>query len=157
MNKKKILSINNLILCVKELKENNLIVGFTNGCFDLLHQGHLLLLSQAKQRCDFLIVGLNSDSSVKNLKGYNRPIDNEIIRINNLAAIDNVDALILFEEETPLKIINKLLPNILFKGSDYKNKEVIGSESVIKNGGKVEFIEILEGFSTTNIIKNSSI
>jgi len=157
MNKKKTYNINNLIFYIKKLREENLTIGFTNGCFDLLHQGHLSLLSQAKQKCDFLIVGLNSDSSVRNLKGYDRPIDNEKIRINKLSAIKDVDALIIFGEETPLKVINKLLPNILFKGSDYKNKEVVGSVSVIENGGKVEFIEILEGFSTTNIIKNSSI
>lgn len=144
---------------IKHLKKirNNLIIGFTNGCFDLLHEGHLSLLSNARQKCDFLIVGLNSDLSVKLLKGKNRPIDKELVRLKKLSTIKDVDALILFNEETPLKIINRLLPDILFKGADYKYKEVIGSESVINNGGKIKFIDILEGFSTTNIIKNSSI
>ena len=136
---------------------NDLTIGFTNGCFDLLHKGHLSLLSNARQKCDFLIVGLNSDLSVKLLKGKNRPIDKELVRLKKLSTIKDVDALILFNEETPLKIINRLLPDILFKGADYKYKEVIGSESVINNGGKIKFIDILEGFSTTNIIKNSSI
>lgn len=146
-----------LIEHLKKIRNNNLIIGFTNGCFDLLHKGHLSLLSHAKKNCDFLIVGLNSDISVKLLKGENRPIENESIRLKKLSIIKDVDALIVFEEETPLQIINRILPDILFKGADYKFKEVIGSKSVINNGGKVELIEILEGFSTTNSLKNSSL
>ena len=140
-----------------KLRVNNLNIGFTNGCFDLLHKGHLTLLSESKRHCDFLIIGLNSDSSVKLLKGNDRPINNESIRLRQLSKVKDVDALIVFSEETPLNIINKLMPNILFKGSDYRNKKVVGSERVIGNGGKVKFIDILDGFSTTNIIKNSSI
>ena len=153
----KLFNKDQLVLYLDEIRTNNLIVGFTNGCFDLLHEGHLSLLSQAKKKCDFLIVGINSDLSVKKLKGPDRPIDKEQIRLKKLSIIKDVDALIVFNEETPLKIINELMPNILFKGADYKYKEVIGSQSIIKNGGKIEFIEILEGFSTTNIIQNSSI
>ncbi len=153
----KLFNKNQLAIYLDKIRTNNLIVGFTNGCFDLLHRGHLSLLSQAKKQCDFLIVGINSDSSVTKLKGSDRPIDSEHVRLNKLSIIKDVDALIVFNEETPLKIINKLMPNILFKGSDYKYKEVIGSQSIIKNGGKIEFIDILEGFSTTNIIQNSSI
>lgn len=153
----KLFNKNQLVIHLDEIRTNNLIVGFTNGCFDLLHKGHLLLLSQAKKQCDFLIVGINSDSSVKKLKGSDRPVDSEQIRLKKLSIIKDVDALIVFNEETPLKIINELMPNILFKGADYKYKEVIGSHSIIKNGGKIEFIDILEGFSTTNIIQNSSI
>ena len=157
MNLKKIYNINELINHLINLRQKNLKIGFTNGCFDLLHKGHLSLLSQSKQKCDFLIVGLNSDASVKLLKGDERPIDNESIRLNKLSNIKDVDAIIVFSEETPLNIINELLPNVLFKGSDYKIKKVIGSECVIENGGKLEFIDILDGFSTTNIIKKSSI
>jgi len=153
----KLFNKDQLVLYLDEIRTNNLIVGFTNGCFDLLHEGHLSLLSQAKKKCDFLIVGINSDLSVKKLKGPDRPIDKEQIRLKKLSIIKDVDALIVFYEETPLKIINELMPNILFKGADYKYKEVIGSQSIIKNGGKIEFIDILEGFSTTNIIQNSSI
>ena len=141
---------------LKKIKANKLIVGFTNGCFDLLHAGHLSLLSKSKKKCDFLIVGLNSDSSVKLLKGKDRPVENLSIRLNNLSKITDVDALIVFNSVTPLKIINEILPDILFKGADYKDKDVIGSKSVIENGGKIQFIDLLEGFSTTNIIKNSS-
>ena len=152
----KLFEIDQLIEELKKFRDENLIIGFTNGCFDLLHKGHLLLLSEAKKKCDFLIIGLNSDTSIKMLKGKNRPIDNEASRLKNLSIVKDVDALVIFKEQTPLKIINKILPDILFKGADYKHKEVIGSESVIKNGGKVELIEILDGYSTTNIIKNSS-
>ena len=152
----KLFEIDQLIEELKKFRDENLIIGFTNGCFDLLHKGHLLLLSEAKKKCDFLIIGLNSDTSIKMLKGKNRPIDNEASRLKNLSIVKDVDALVIFKEQTPLKIINKILPDILFKGADYKYKEVIGSESVIKNGGKVELIEILDGYSTTNIIKNSS-
>ncbi len=152
----KLFNKDQLVLYLDEIRTNDLIVGFTNGCFDLLHEGHLSLLSQAKKKCDFLIVGINSDLSVKKLKGPDRPIDKEQIRLKKLSIIKDVDALIVFREETPLKIINELMPNILFKGADYKYKEVIGTQSIIKNGGKIEFIDILEGFSTTSIIQNSS-
>ena len=157
MNLNKIFNKHELIKYIVNLRHENLEIGFANGCFDLLHKGHLSLLSESKKRCDFLIVGLNSDTSVKLLKGNGRPIENESIRLEKLSNIKDVDAVILFTEETPLNIIKKLLPNILFKGADYRNKNVVGSEIVIKNGGKIEFIDILDGFSTTNIIKNSSI
>ena len=157
-NKDKEYSINELIIKINLLKKkSNFIIGFTNGCFDLFHKGHLYSLTEAKKKCDYLIVAINSDASVKLLKGNDRPIDNESIRLNKLSNIKCVDALIVFTEETPLNIVNRLLPDILFKGADYKNKKVIGSECIIKNGGKVEFLDILGGFSTTNIIKNSSI
>ena len=157
MNLNKIYNKDNLTKHLARLRKKHLIIGFTNGCFDLLHEGHLSLLSQSKQKCDFLVVGLNSDLSVKLIKGNDRPIDSVAIRLNKLSNVKDVDALIIFTEETPLNIISELQPNILFKGADYKNKKVIGSECVIKNGGIIEFIDILDGFSTTNIIKNSSI
>ncbi len=153
----KLFTINRLKENLNKIRESNLTIGFTNGCFDLLHDGHISLLSCAKKKCDYLIVGLNSDLSVKLLKGENRPIENETVRLKNLSIINDVNALIVFKEKTPLRIIKEIMPNILFKGADYKHKEVIGSEIVIKNGGKIEYVNILEGFSTTNIIKNSSI
>ena len=137
--------------------KDNITVGFTNGCFDLLHTGHLHSIVEAKKKCDYLIVAINSDVSVKLLKGNNRPIDNESTRLNKLSAVKDVDAVIIFTEKTPINIIKALMPNILFKGSDYKNKKVIGSEYVKKNGGKIEFINILDGYSTTSLIKDSSI
>lgn len=157
MNSSKIFSLSELLRKLVTLRKGSITIGFTNGCFDLLHKGHHTLISKAKKNCDFLIVAVNTDKSVKVLKGQDRPIQKQKLRLENLSKIKHVDALILFNEETPLKIINQLLPDVLFKGEDYKHKDVIGSESVTKNGGRVELIEILEGFSTTNIIKNSSL
>lgn len=157
MYSNKIFSKTELIRQLKILRDDLITIGFTNGCFDLLHEGHCKLINEAKKKCDYLIVAVNSDRSIKAIKGDERPIQNQKIRVNNLSKIKDVDALIVFSQETPIKIINDLLPDILFKGADYKYKEIVGSESVIRNGGKIELIEILEGFSTTNIIKNSSL
>ena len=145
----KLFTINQLRENLKKINESNLTVGFTNGCFDLLHDGHKSLLSHAKQKCDFLVVGLNSDLSVKLIKGNDRPIDSVAIRLNKLSNVKDVDALIIFTEETPLNIISELQPNILFKGADYKNKEVVGS-----NIAKItKFVDFIEGRSSSNIIK----
>ena len=150
-------STEKLIIKIVQLKKENISIGFTNGCFDLLHKGHIYSISEAKKKCDYLIVGLNSDISVIKLKGSNRPIDDQSNRILKLSKLDDVDAIIIFHDDNPLKLIKDINPDILFKGADYKDKEIIGSEFIIKNGGKVELIDILNGFSTTNIIKNSSI
>ena len=141
---------------ISKIRKSNKIIGFTNGCFDLLHKGHLLLISESKKKCDFLIIGLNSDTSIKDIKGKDRPYEKEIKRIENLELNSNVDAIILFNDKTPLNLIKKISPNILIKGADYIDKTVIGSEYIANNGGKVEFVEILPGYSTTNIIKNIS-
>ena len=145
-----------LIKKIELLIKDNICIGFTNGCFDLLHKGHIFLITEAKKNCDYLIVGINSDNSVCNIKGPTRPVDSQINRVKKLSKNNDVDAVIIFYEDTPLELIKKIKPNVLFKGADYKNKIVIGAECVIKNGGKIEFIDILDGFSTTNIIKNSS-
>ena len=149
-------STEKLIKKIVQLKKENICIGFTNGCFDLLHKGHIYSISEAKKKCDYLIVGLNSDISVIKLKGSNRPIDDQSNRILKLSKLDDVDAIIIFHDDNPLKLIKDINPDILFKGADYKNKEIIGSEFIIKNGGKVELIDILKGYSTTNMIKNSS-
>ena len=149
-------STEKLIKKIVQLKKENISIGFTNGCFDLLHKGHIYSISEAKKKCDYLIVGLNSDISVIKLKGSNRPIDDQLNRILKLSKLDDVDAIIIFHDDNPLKLIKDINPDILFKGADYKDKEIIGSEFIINNGGKVELIDILNGFSTTNIIKNSS-
>lgn len=135
------------------LRNKKKLIGFTNGCFDLLHEGHLKLLTKSRNLCDYLIVGLNSDSSVKKLKGQSRPIDSELDRINKLSKQSKVDAIILFSNSTPLKLIEKIKPQILFKGSDYKDKVIIGEEVVKNGGGKVILIDILKGYSTSNLIK----
>ena len=149
-------SAENLINKIVQLKKENISIGFTNGCFDLLHKGHIYSISEAKKKCDYLIIAINSDVSVKIIKGPNRPIDDQVNRVSKLSKLDDVDAIIIFYDDNPLKLIKDINPDILFKGADYKDKEIIGSEFIIENGGKVELIDILNGYSTTNIIKNSS-
>ena len=146
----------NLIKKIVQLKKENVSIGFTNGCFDLLHKGHIYSISEAKKKCDYLIIAINSDISVSIIKGPNRPIDDQVNRVLKLSKLDDVDAIIIFHDDNPLKLIKDINPDILFKGADYKDKEIIGSEFIINNGGKVELIDILNGYSTTNIIKNSS-
>ena len=149
--------ISNIIKRLILLKKNGLRIGFTNGCFDLLHQGHLYSISEAKKKCDYLIIGLNSDISVAKLKGSNRPIDEQAYRVLKLSKLNDVDAIIIFNDDTPLRLIKDINPNILFKGVDYKDREIVGSKFVKENGGKVELLDFLDGFSTSNLIKNSSI
>tara|TARA_B100000945_G_scaffold319142_1_gene325701 strand:- start:1999 stop:3399 length:1401 start_codon:yes stop_codon:yes gene_type:complete len=127
-------------------------IGVTNGCFDVLHSGHLHLLSEAKKNCDKLIVLLNSDNSIKNIKGKNRPILKLNKRIQILKMIKDVDDVEVFEQKTPDKIITKILPDILFKGSDYKAKELVGYNTIKKNGGKVTIIKKLKNFSSSKLI-----
>jgi len=127
-------------------------VAFTNGVFDILHQGHIFSLSQAAKEADFLIVGLNADNSVKRLKGESRPVNNQESRALVLSSLLMVDAVILFEEDTPLDLITSLLPDILVKGGDYNLEQIAGAKEVIDNGGRVVINPILEGFSTTGII-----
>ena len=126
---------------------------FTNGCFDLLHDGHLELLIKAKQLHGKLIVGINNDASVKRLKGESRPIKNQNSRLLQLAALQMVDGVILFEEDTPLDLIKKIEPDILVKGGDYQIETIVGAKEVMANGGRVEVIPLVEGFSTTNLIQ----
>lgn len=140
---------------VLKLKSDGFSVGFTNGCFDLLHKGHLHIIKESKLLCDFLIVGLNSDDSIKKLKGLDRPKDPLITRLNKLEKLDDVDAIIVFEEYTPKKLIDKLIPNVLVKGSEYNVEEVFG-EKVISNGGKIVLVDLLPGISTSILIKKNS-
>ena len=143
------------LLEIENIRKQGKRIGFTCSTFDLLHAGHTSMLAEAKSRCDFLIVGLNSDSSIKSLKGNTRPIEKEVTRIKKLSNISDIDALIVFSDEAPLNIIKEIQPDILFKGSDYRDKDIIGSKSVLKKGGKVILIELLNGYSTTNIIEKS--
>lgn len=144
--------ISELIL---KYKNNGLKIVFTNGCFDLLHTGHLDLLKKASELGDKLIVGLNSDSSVKKLKGNNRPIENESVRSNNLLDKVFVDDVIIFNELTPKKLIAQIIPDVLVKGGDYKKEDVVGYSEVTKGGGVVKIIPLTPGFSTTLIINKS--
>lgn len=127
-------------------------IAFTNGVFDILHQGHIFSLSQAAKEADLLIVGLNTDSSVKRLKGESRPLHNQDARALLLASLQIVDVVVLFEEDTPLELIKSLMPDVLVKGGDYTVEQVAGAKEVIANGGRVIINPILEGHSTTNII-----
>ncbi len=133
-------------------KKKNFIIGITNGCFDLYHEGHKYLLSQCKKHCDKLVVLLNSDNSIRINKGKNRPIDKINIRYDRINSNINVDKCIVFSEKTPLKQIKKILPNIIFKGSDYDPKDVVGHSLMQKNKGKVKIIKRFKNYSTTNIL-----
>ena len=128
-------------------------IGFTNGCFDLLHAGHIQILRQSAAACDRLIVGLNADSSVKQLKGEERPIQSEDIRSVILANLPFVDAVVLFEEETPQQLINSFVPDYLSKGGDYQLENIVGADTVIAAGGTVVAIPLLEGHSTSRFLK----
>jgi D-beta-D-heptose 7-phosphate kinase/D-beta-D-heptose 1-phosphate adenosyltransferase len=147
----------NIIKKLILLKRSGMRIGFTNGCFDLLHQGHLYSISEARKKCDYLIIGLNSDISVAKLKGSNRPIDEQTYRVLKLSKLSDVDAIIIFNDDTPLRLIKDINPDILFKGVDYKDREIVGSKFVKEKGGKVELLDFLDGYSTSNLIKNSSI
>ena len=126
---------------------------FTNGCFDILHRGHVEYLAQAADLGDKLIIGLNTDASVKRLKGENRPINDEKSRALLLSALQFVDVVVFFDEDTPYELIKQVQPDILVKGNDYKPEEIVGYDIVTAKGGKVLTIDLVEGFSTTNIIK----
>lgn len=134
-------------------KQENQQVVFTNGCFDILHLGHVDYLEKARQTGTKMIVGVNADSSVRQLKGPSRPVNNEYARARILAALEFVDLVIIFEEETPLNLINELLPDILVKGDDYSIDTIVGAKEVIAHGGKVTTIPLVPTYSTTNIIQ----
>lgn len=131
--------------------ENKIV--FTNGCFDLMHQGHIDYLSQAADHGDILIVGLNTDASVKRLKGENRPVQDERSRALLLSSLRFVDAVVLFDHETPYDLIKLVSPDVLVKGSDYSAEEIVGYDIVTAKGGEVITIDYLDGFSTTGLIE----
>lgn len=149
----KIFKINELVKFREKAKIEGRKVVFTNGCFDILHRGHVELLEKAKRFGDLLIVALNSDASMKKIKGEKRPILDENDRAYILASLKCVDAVCLFDEETPAEIIDKLKPDILAKGGDYKINEIVGRESVYNIGGEVVIIPLVEGKSTKEIIE----
>lgn len=126
---------------------------FTNGCFDVLHPGHIEYLSKARDLGTKLLIGLNTDDSVKRLKGNNRPIINEDYRALMLASLHFVDAVVLFDQDTPLELIKLVQPDVLIKGADYKPEDIVGYEVVTAKGGVVETICLVDGFSTTSLIK----
>jgi D-beta-D-heptose 7-phosphate kinase/D-beta-D-heptose 1-phosphate adenosyltransferase len=149
----KILERNALSNELEELRKKGKKIAFTNGCFDILHVGHVRYLREAKKTADVLVLALNSDSSVRSIKGEKRPLMNENERAEMLAALEFVDFVTIFEELTPLELINCLKPDILIKGGDWPEEKVVGREEVKKWGGRVAIIPEIEGKSTTNIVE----
>ena len=133
-------------------KRQGLVVGFTNGCFDLVHPGHIALLREAGRACDRLIVGLNSDASVRRLKGEQRPVQSELARAAVLGAIDHVNLVVIFESDTPYELIKALAPDLLVKGADYKVEEIVGADLVTAAGGRVMTVDLVPGQSTTRLV-----
>ncbi len=136
----------------EKLKSDGKTIVFTNGCFDILHSGHVFYLQKAKQQGDILILGLNSDASVRRLKGEKRPINSENDRAIVISELKSIDYVVIFDEDTPQEIISLIVPNKLVKGGDYKKEDVVGKDIVESNGGEVVIIPFVDGKSTTNII-----
>ncbi|MBT4737914.1 MAG: D-glycero-beta-D-manno-heptose 1-phosphate adenylyltransferase [Flavobacteriales bacterium] len=151
--KSKIYSLSDLKIQSDKWKENGEKIVFTNGCFDLVHRGHIEVLANTADLGDKLIIGLNSDSSIKELKGENRPIMDEISRAILLASLQFVDAIVFFSEETPYKLIETLIPDVLAKGGDYKVTEIAGNGVVLENGGEVILFPFIDGVSSTKIVE----
>ncbi|MGB2651853.1 MAG: D-glycero-beta-D-manno-heptose 1-phosphate adenylyltransferase [Candidatus Omnitrophota bacterium] len=153
MVKSKIKSWEELSEAIDQEKASGKKIGFTNGCFDILHLGHVRYLKEARNDCDLLVVGVNSDGSVKNIKGDDRPLNTEWVRMEVLSALECVDLVAMFDEDTPEELIKTITPNILFKGGDWKEEDIVGGDHVKANGGEVKVIPFVEGFSTTGIIE----
>jgi len=150
--KNKILSEESLVKIVKKWRDFSQKIVFTNGCFDILHRGHIEVLAKTADIGDKLVIALNSDLSIKQLKGEGRPVLDQYTRSLLLASLEFVDAVILFSEKTPIKLIEMIVPDYLVKGGDYIHSEIAGSDFVINNGGEVITIPLIEGHSTSNII-----
>jgi len=149
----KIFTLDGLLQQLKRWRLLNKKIVFTNGVFDILHEGHIASLSEAASHGNILIVGVNADASVKRLKGNSRPVNNENSRALVLASLLMTDAVIIFEEDTPYHLITAVMPDVLVKGGDYTIATIVGAKEVIANGGQVMIAPILEGFSTTSIIE----
>jgi D-beta-D-heptose 7-phosphate kinase/D-beta-D-heptose 1-phosphate adenosyltransferase len=148
----KIFTLPALLQEIRRQRLKNKTISFTNGCFDILHQGHIASLSEAAAEADFLIVGVNADTSVRKLKGEHRPINLEQSRALILASLLMVDAVIIFEEDTPLELIKAIMPEVLVKGGDYTLDQIVGAKEVIAGGGRVVINPLIPGFSTTGLI-----
>lgn len=150
---KKLISLKKLQEELKKLRKKKKRVVFTNGCFDIIHAGHVRYLTKARSLGDILVIGLNSDSSIKAIKGETRPIVPENERAEVLSALSCVDYIVLFKDDTPIRLIEAIRPDVLAKGADWAAKSIVGGDFVKKNGGKVARITLVKGKSTTNIIK----
>jgi D-glycero-beta-D-manno-heptose 1-phosphate adenylyltransferase len=149
----KIVTLPELLREIARLRLLSKTIAFTNGCFDILHKGHIASLSEAAAEADFLIVGVNSDASVGKLKGPGRPVNDEHSRATILAALLMVDAVILFNEDTPLELIKAVLPDVLVKGGDYALEQIVGAKEVMAAGGRVVINPLVPGISTTGLIE----
>lgn len=149
----KIIDINNIESYLTDWSLKNQKIVFTNGCFDILHRGHVEYLAQAANHGDILVIGVNTDNSVRRIKGETRPVQDEYARAILLASLSFVSAIVLFDDDTPYNLIKKIQPDILIKGSDYNIDDIVGSDIVINKGGKVITIDFIEGYSTTSIIE----
>lgn len=153
MPKEKIKTTEEIERIVNKIRGKNKKIVTTNGVFDILHIGHIRYLQEAKKLGDVLIVGLNSDSSVKLIKGPKRPINNQEERVEVLAALEFIDYIVVFEEETPVKLLGRIKPDVHVKGRDYDINEIIEKDTVEKNGGKIELLSLVKEKSTTNLIE----
>ena len=151
--KSKILDKERLLVKLTDWKEENKKIVFTNGCFDLIHLGHIEVIARSADLGDILIIGVNTDNSIKRLKGKNRPIVEEISRAKQLAALEFVDAVVLFDQDTPIDLIKVINPNVITKGGDYNTDQVIGNDIVTQNNGEVVIIPLTQGYSTTSILE----
>lgn len=149
----KVIDLKEIEALSKKWKEEGKKIVFTNGCFDLLHAGHVAYLSEAASFGDKLVIGLNSDSSVKKLKGESRPVNDDKTRSSLLASMYFIDAVVFFEEETPLNLITHILPDVLVKGGDYNIDAIVGAKEVFDNGGDVKALSFLPGYSSSSIIE----
>jgi rfaE bifunctional protein nucleotidyltransferase chain/domain len=149
----KILTTEALLAFCEQARKDVKTIAFTNGCFDILHRGHLDYLLKASSLADYLIIGLNSDASVSQLKGPERPLNKVSDRAYALACLSFTDYIVAFEEDTPLRLIELILPDVLIKGGDYSLETIVGAKETLAHGGKVEIISLSEGYSTTGIIK----
>ena len=149
----KILDKKRLLVKLTDWKEENKKIVFTNGCFDLIHLGHIEVIARSADLGDILIIGVNTDNSIKRLKGSNRPIVEEISRAKQLAALEFVDAVVFFDQDTPIDLIKIINPNLITKGGDYNSDQVIGNDIVAKNNGEVVIIPLTQGYSTTSILE----
>jgi len=152
MLSKKIKNLPGAVSAIKKLKQKNKKIVFTNGCFDILHAGHVSYLSKAKSLGDILVIGLNSDASVKKIKGKSRPVVSQKNRAILLAALETVDFVVIFGEPTPLKLIKAVKPDVLVKGGDWKKENIVGADFVESYGGKVKPLAYIKGLSTRSLI-----
>lgn len=153
MTQNKIYSLENLTKQVENWQSEGYKIVFTNGCFDIVHLGHIDYLEKARNLGNKLVLGLNTDASVKRLKGETRPVVSEYARLRMMAAFEFVDAVVLFDEPTPKKLIETVKPDILVKGDDYSVETIVGADFVIANGGEVKTIPLVKGYSTTSLIE----